>query len=413
MKISDLFYEALDAIAGQRLRTLLTMLGTVLGVASFIAIVGLGATADGQIAKGFSELQATHIEVVDIETKNANGTPGYNFLEDSEARLTKLNGVKHAGVYFQIDTSKGAENVSSLNVAKRPAVDSLENMGTSLTLFAADGGAISAAGGTVKSGVNLNSSFNKIRANAVLLGYLAAEKLGISYAGSRQTVFIDNRAYAVVGILDEFTDILPELNSAIVLPTQTALEQFGMPNSQNAAQMAVETELGAASLISVQAPLALRPDNPALLESTKPPDWSIATEAATNAMSSMLLLLSVIALFIGGVAITNTTLVSVLERRGEIGLRLALGARRTNICFQFLLESAFIGAIGATIGNVFGIGAILIGSIVNGWTPVIEPLWIFLAPLVGILVGILAGLYPAFQATKVAPARALASNTSL
>jgi putative ABC transport system permease protein len=413
MKISDLFYEALDAIAGQKLRTMLTMLGTVLGVASFIAIVGLGATADGQIAKGFSELEATHIEVVDIETKNANGKKGYNFLEDSEARLEPLNGVKHAGVYFKVTTSEEVTNNLSVNIAKRPAVDTTENVSNSLTLFAADGGAISAAGGKIKSGVNLNASFNKIRANAVLLGYLAAEKLGIQYAGSSQTVFIDNRSYSVIGILDEFTDILPELNSAIVLPTQTALKQFGMPDSQNAAQMLIETELGAASLISVQAPLALRPDNSALLESTKPPDWSIATEAATNSMNSLLLVLSIIALFIGGVAITNTTLVSVLERRGEIGLRLALGARRINICAQFLLESAFLGAIGSTFGNVFGIGAILIGSIINGWTPVIEPLWIFLAPLVGVIVGILAGLYPAFQATKVAPARALASNNSL
>jgi putative ABC transport system permease protein len=404
----DIILEALSSISAQKLRTLLTMLGTILGVGSFVAIMGLGATANGQIARGFNELQATHITVTDIATKNGT-KPDYNFPPDAVQRVQKLNGVKNAGVYFNLGfNTAGADK--KVGIGKLPAVSNSQDLSSILSVFGADAGALDAAGAKLISGVNLNQAYSNIQAQVVVLGSVAASKLGITSISLRPTVFIDNRSFTVVGILDEIHDNLPQLNNALIMPIQTALNLYGKPTNLNPAVMLVQTDLGASKLISIQAPFALRPDKPEALLASSPPDWSVATAGASSSVDSLLLLLSVVALIIGGVAITNTTLVSILERRGEIGLRLALGAKQIHICVQFLLESVFLGVIGATLGNALGLLAVLGGSIYNQWTPVIDPFWLLLAPLLGVLIGILAGLYPAYRTGKITPVEALGSG---
>ncbi len=110
--------EAIFSVASEKLRTMLTMLGTILGVGLFVAIMGLGSTANGQIARGFDELQATHITVTDIATKNGQ-KPGYNFSDDAQSRIEKLNGVRAAGVFYNVNLNTdlaGAKKQRSVSV---------------------------------------------------------------------------------------------------------------------------------------------------------------------------------------------------------------------------------------------------------------------------------------------------------
>ncbi|GAB3667948.1 hypothetical protein GCM10027589_34160 [Actinocorallia lasiicapitis] len=124
-------------------------------------------------------------------------------------------------------------------------------------------------------------------------------------------------------------------------------------------------------------------------------------------MGVLFLALAGICLVIGAVGIANTTLVAVLERTGEIGLRRSLGARRRHIAAQFLTESAALGFLGGLIGTSLGIAAVVTTAIVQDWTPVLEPLTVLPAPLIGAATGVLAGLYPAWRAGHIEPVEAL------
>jgi putative ABC transport system permease protein len=129
--------------------------------------------------------------------------------------------------------------------------------------------------------------------------------------------------------------------------------------------------------------------------------------SVTTALNSLFLLLAGISLLIGAVGIANTTLVAVLERSGEIGLRRALGARPRQIAFQFLAESAALGALGGLIGTAIAVAATVLTAVSKQWTPIIEPWTVIVAPVLGACVGVLAGLYPALRAASVEPAEAL------
>ena len=127
----------------------------------------------------------------------------------------------------------------------------------------------------------------------------------------------------------------------------------------------------------------------------------------TASLNSVFLALAGIALFIGAVGIANTTLVAVLERSGEIGLRRALGARPRHIAIQFLAESTALGLFGGLVGACAGLIATIVVTVYQHWTAVLDPRIVIAAPLVGAVIGLLAGLYPALRASSIEPADAL------
>ncbi|MEV4193593.1 ABC transporter permease, partial [Streptomyces toxytricini] len=154
-------------------------------------------------------------------------------------------------------------------------------------------------------------------------------------------------------------------------------------------------------------PLALRPDHPEWMAAEPPPDPRGLRSGVTSDLDQLFLLLAAICLVIGAVGIANTTLVAVLERTGEIGLRRALGARGRHITAQFLAESAAQGAVGGLVGTTLGTLTVVGVSALRDWTPVMSPLTVAAAPLIGLVTGILAGLYPAWRASRTQPAEAL------
>jgi ABC-type antimicrobial peptide transport system permease subunit len=172
----------------------------------------------------------------------------------------------------------------------------------------------------------------------------------------------------------------------------------------------VETNIGAASLIANQLPLALNPSQPTLLKVVAPPEPKRVRAGVQSDLNSLFLLLGGVSLLVGAVGIANVTLVSVLERVGEIGLRRSLGAARHHIAGQFLLESTTLGLAGGILGAALGTLVVVGVAASRTWTPVLEP-WVPLgAPLLGGVAGLLSGVYPSARAAALEPVEALRST---
>ena len=405
--LRDLATETMAGIAQRPGRTVLTMLGTVLGTGAFIAVLGLTATASGQIGAQFSILKATTVTVNDTGTSNAgngesNSNTVYDFPGDADARVGALHGVVHGGVWWPVQ-------LGSSVIATSPYVTAgSSNDDSDLPVYAASAGALLAMQPTIGGGELFNEFDVAEREPVVVLGPVAASTLGISNLTAQPAIFINGVAFTVIGIISNDQRV-PDVLGGLIMPSTTAMQYFGLPTSVNPAQMVIWTRIGAADQVAASAPLDLRPDDPTLLQAVAPSDQWALEGGVNQALEELFLALAGVSLVIGAVGIANTTLVAVLERTGEFGLRRSLGARPRHITTQVLCESGMTGLLGGLIGS--GVAVLLIVAVAVGrhWTAIIDPSIVFCAPVAGMASGLLAGLYPAIRASRIEPLEALRS----
>jgi macrolide transport system ATP-binding/permease protein len=235
-----------------------------------------------------------------------------------------------------------------------------------------------------------------------VLGPDAAARLGINGLEQLPAIYVGDHLYLVIGILRDVAR-KPELLGSVIIPEGTARRLFGLAGPGT---VVVETRIGAAYLIAEQARHALRPDDPRSLKVDVPPEPKRVKDEVQSDLNVMFLLLGGLSLVVGAIGIANITLVGVMERTPEIGLRRALGATRGHIAAQFLFESTSIGVIGGVIGASLGVLVVVVVSAYQVWTPVLDPAAPILAPLVGGIIGLLSGTYPAVRAAKLEPVEA-------
>ncbi|GGY60652.1 ABC transporter permease [Streptomyces xanthochromogenes] len=408
MTARDLVAESVAGILQRPARTALTVLGTLLGVGAFVAILGLTATARGQISSDFTVLAATQVTVKDVGAPDQGGQAvaagRYEFPDDADQRVERLNGAVHAGTYWQV--FKTPPDVSTRSGPATGAASGDTQGAEGLTVYAASPGLLRAVGPTLGGGALYNTFHDSRRMHVAVIGSAVARHLGIGSLAARPALFINGTPYTVVGILQD-VERLPNLLLSVMIPERTARADYGDPAPDYAAAMLIQTRVGAAQLIARQAPLALRPDRPDHLQAVPPPSPHALQDSVTGSLDSLFLLLAGITLVIGTVGIANTTLVSVLERTGEIGLRRSLGARPRHIAAQFLTESAALGTLGGLLGTAVSIVVTLSVALAHHWTAILDPWTTLPAPLIGTLTGLLAGAYPALRAARIEPAEAL------
>lgn len=391
LRWSDDLVEALAAIGQRPLRTLLTALGTILGVGAFVTTLGLAGTARAQVSGRFDALKATEVRIQDATPDGTNPFP-----DDVDQRLQALNGINHAGLLYPVADDGDLE---PRNTATRPIGSALQ-----IPVVAATPGGVLAAHPSISTG-RLYDNFHEQRAERVaVLGRVAANQLGITRIDNQPAVFISDIAFTVTGIVDD-VDRNPDLLLSIVIPASTANSLFPTPGATF--EVLIDTQPGAAGLAGRQAPQALRPDDPGRLVALVPPDPRTLRNDIENDVTDLYLALAGLSLLIGTVAIANATLVNTIERRPEIGLRRALGARRSHIVRHITTEAALTGAAAGITGASLAVITVSAISSAKGWTTTLNPVITLTAPAIGLLTGALAGITPAVRAARTPPATTL------
>ncbi len=411
LRAADVWREAYISTSRRPLRTILTALGTILGVAVIVAISGIASTANQQVSSSFNAVLATQVEV------SANGIGDIPL--NSENAVLRLNGVRAAGISWQVS--------DSVSVASNPEPQGASSYSHLMPLFAATANGLNVMGPDLMVG-RLFDQGNEIRDDRVaILGSDAAQSLGIRSVLNQPAIFIQGVAFTVIGIADGLARQAGAL-TGVTIPASSALNlldisqtgsnsngvvsglsQVGQAggSSGEAPTMFVITRPGAANVVGREVRFAINPRRPNTLRVLTPPSPTTLKSEVEGTTQTLILVLGLLCLLIGIVAIANTTLLAVIERVGEIGLRRSLGARAWHITVVTLAEAGMIGTAGGLVGTMVGILVIEGVCIAETWTPILTPGVLLVSPLIGFCAGIVAGLYPALKATRVSPVAAL------
>jgi putative ABC transport system permease protein len=371
----------------RRLRAALSALGIAIGIAAMVAVLGISESSKSDLIATLDRLGTNLLRV----------SPGQTVFGE-EAALPE----EAAGMIGRVGPVESVSAVESVDATVRRTNFIPEEETGGISVMAADLDLLKTLGATVRRGVYLDAA--KARYPAVVLGSKAAERLGIDRTGV--AVWIGERWFTVVGILDPI-ELAPDIDSAALIGLPIARELFGAEGSASTIYVrANPDDIG--DVVSVLGATA-NPEHPEEVEVSRPSDALEARAAAKTAFTSLFLGLGAVALLVGGVGIANVMVISVLERRSEIGLRRALGATRGHIRLQFLTESLILAGLGGAAGVVLGTAITIVYASNRGWGTVVP--WYVPAGGVAaaLAIGAVAGLYPAMRAARLAPTEALRS----
>jgi putative ABC transport system permease protein len=396
--MQDLVAEATADIGARPGRLIMTTLGTVLGIGALVATIGFAETTAGQIASQFDAVAQTTVQVTPAKARTGGETTAAagRIPWDAPERVMTLVGVEGAALIS--DVNLGSEPITAV-----PIVDPSAPQKAPPSLVAASGDVLATLHATITSGRMFDAGHDQRADRVAVLGAGAAESLGVLRIDRQPAIFISGIPYAVIGIVDDFQR-RSDLRDAVIIPSQSASADFrlGAPS-----ELQIRIAVGAGQQVAKQAPLVLAPNAPETLEAAAPPSRSSLASNVQADVNFVFLILGGIVLLAGALGIANVTLLNVMERVGEIGLRRAVGATRRQIATQFMVESVIIGLLGGLIGASVGVFAIVIVSLTQGWTPVVQP-WVAIGgALLGAVVGWLAGAYPAGRAARIEPVAAL------
>ncbi|GAA1796032.1 ABC transporter permease [Leucobacter iarius] len=370
-------------------RVFLSALGIAIGIAAMIAVVGISTSGQARLNEEFSKLGTNLLTITPGKSLSGAETKLPPTTAGSVARLPQVSSVSAVG------------KLENTPVYRNEHIDPAQTGG--LETGVADKDLLGTVSGELGAGTWLNDATAQYP--TTVLGATTAKRLGVTQVGTQ--VLIGGVSHTVIGILKPLA-LAPELDTFALIGAENAKQRFGYDGSPTAvyersADDAVDTVRGLL-------PRTVNPENPEQISVSRPSDALAARMTTDQAFTGLLVGLGSIALLVGGIGVANTMIISVLERRREIGLRRALGATRRHIRVQFLTEALLLSVLGGVAGAVIGLGVTAIFAAVNGWLLSVPPELFAAAIVATMVIGAIAGLYPAIRAARLPPTAALSAQ---
>jgi putative ABC transport system permease protein len=390
LRLSDLAGLASIGLLTRKLRAGLSALGIAIGVAAIVAVLGLAASSQAALLAEIAKLGTNLLTVTNGQTFTGATAELPVAAPGMITRLPGVTAVQDTGT------------VSSVNAYRSPLIPSINT--NALSVDAATLGLPAVAGTSIAKGRFLNAA--TAREPVAVLGAAAAQRLGIDRIRPGMRILVAGQWFYVVGILKPAV-LASELDSAILVgfPAARSYLHFDGHPSQIYVRT-VNTQAATTRVDSLLGPQA-SPENPSQVDVSQPSDALTAQAAAKGALDNLFLGLGAVALLVGAVGVANVMVISVLERRQEIGLRRALGATRGQIRMQFLAEAILLSLAGGVAGITAGAAATAIYARTHGEAVVIPPEAWAGGLAATLLVGAAAGLLPAIRAARLSPTQAL------
>jgi len=372
----------------RRLRAALSAVGVAIGIASMVAVLGLSASSQADLLETIDRLGTN---LLSVQPGQSFGGGETELPESATTKIGAIGGVREAAALYAVE---GA------TVRRSDLVPASTTSG--ITVYAADIDLPGAVSAQLAAGTFLDAATERFP--TVVLGSVAARRLGVTDLAGRPQVFLGGRYHRVVGVLEPVT-LDAGIDRAALIGLPQALEALGA--GATPAKVYVRTDDDALTRVREVVPATADPQNPEEVQVSRPSDALEARAAAEGAFTSLLLGLGAVALLVGGVGIANVMVISVLERRSEIGLRRALGATRRHVTTQFLTESLMLAGAGGATGVLLGAGVTAAYGLAQDQPVVVPPGALAGGMLAALLIGAVAGLYPALRAARLSPTEAL------
>lgn len=372
----------------RRVRSSLSALGIAIGIAAIVGVTGISGSSRADLLDQLDRL-GTNLLTVEAG-KSVTGDPA-TLSRESVAMIRRIP---------LVEVAAGVAEIGGATVRRSPFIPAFASGG--IGVRAADPGLLQALDARLRSGTFLNTATSAYP--VVVLGAEAAHHLGIqSVAGGRQ-VWIDDQPFVVAGVLDP-VPLAPELDRAALVGWSLATSRFGFDGRPTSIYVRADQR----QVVTVRAILGrtASPENPSEIIVSRPSDVLAARAIANDTFTFLLVALGLVALLVAAVGIVNVMLIAVLERRAEIGLRRALGATRPHIVQQFLGEAVLLAGIGGVGGCVAGAALTMAFAYANRWRLDLPPGLFLLGIGSAMLIGTVAGAYPALRASRFPPMEAL------
>jgi putative ABC transport system permease protein len=387
LHLADLARVASIGVRTRRLRAGLSALGIAIGVAAIVAVLGLSASSQAGLLAEIDRLGTNLLTVTNGQTL---------FGDTAELPLAAPGMIARIGPVTQIaDTGS-----TSASVYRSPLIPSAQT--GALSVQAATLALLPVVGATVTRGAYLNAATG--REPVAVLGAAAAQRLGIDRVYSGERIWLGGKWFYVAGILSSAV-LAPEIDSSVLIGFPAAKTFLGFDGHPTTIYLRSVTS----QVTAVQSVLAAtaNPEAPNEVDVSQPSAVLTARAAAQGALNGLFLGLGAVSLLVGAVGVANIMLISVLERRSEIGLRRALGATRGHIRTQFLSEAILLALLGGAVGVALGVLATALYAHTKHWTTVIPTLAWAGGLAAAIAIGAIAGLLPAIRAARLSPTDAL------
>ena len=383
----DVLRVATAGLATRRLRAALSAAGIAIGIASMVAVLGISESSKADLVEKLDRLGTNLLTAEPGQTLIGGEATLPKTADEMAVRIGPVEAVSKVGTV-------------EATVRRTDYIDEVETGG--LSVKAADASLLATLGGRLRAGRFLDSATT--RYPAVVLGATAARRLGITTLEGNPQVWIGGRWWSVIGILEPL-ELAGNLDTAVLVGFPAAAAYLG--HDGNASTIYVRADPDTVDDVAAVLGRTVNPEKPEEVEVSRPSDALAARAAARGAFTALFLGLGAVALVVGGLGIANVMVISVLERRSEIGLRRALGATKRHIGVQFLAESVVLAVIGGFAGLGAGVAVIAAYAGSRGWDVTIPPVVLAGGIAAALAIGAVAGLYPAARAARMAPTEAL------